>query len=227
MPSLILTRAIEQGAVSFALSPCSPHNINKLKRRLLIFAAYSATEDFRLQHSMRNDANCYKNFFSSVEGGSWCDSEITCLIGTQASKQAILDAIKRTVCDFLIVIFIGHGCVVAEINEQYVGDCDGKFIAIDELVASHCQKQLFFVDACSAYMGQAITSNKDNNLRIPYVEPIDRTVERSLGVALQVNVRGDVRSAGDFHQAALLEPLGDGSADPVRALDVGGVYHRA
>ena len=93
------------------------------------------------------DVNNYYEFFTSPDGGHWCDEEIDILYNpTRHRLLNRIDKIAEADYDYLITIFTGHG---EEAKDGTVLAINGEdeTITLDDLT-NLSQKQLLIIDCC-------------------------------------------------------------------------------
>lgn len=91
----------------------------------------------------------YKRFFKSSYGGMWIDDEIIEMVDSSKKEiETIIEEIKESELDYLIVVFSGHG----GIERETILEINPKGETVQEgYLSGLCVRQLNIFDCCRAF----------------------------------------------------------------------------
>ncbi len=102
-------------------------------------------------NGVKKDIQSMSNYLCSPKGGQWSHNEITSLFNCSWIDAQKL--IEKTIADYLVVYFSGHGLT------DHLGNrltCFGDTNVPDVFLLNKSKRQLVIVDACRSYMPSGI-----------------------------------------------------------------------
>ena len=113
----------------------------KMKKKILVIGN---TDELP---SVPVSIDSYCSFFTSPIGGNWrCDEIDIVLNPTKRSLFKTINAIEKADCDFVITIYLGHGCEVDGETVLIINEREETILMRD--LTNLSQKQLTIVECC-------------------------------------------------------------------------------
>ena len=131
--------------------------IKKLTRNVILINGYTKSES---EKKSDNDLiECYLNYFKSIAGGVYEDSEIIVLVEPNIDELKVL--IQNSKPDFIIIVFIGHGAT--QQGKQLFLTKEGQIIQAGQLVLD-VNKHLIIFESCRNITNSLLTINLSDKI---------------------------------------------------------------
>lgn len=112
------------------------------------------------------DLQNVSKYLQSEKGGVWYESEIETLYNP--SFLQVNNIIKKSIADYVVVYFSGHGYTDSANNERMI--CLKDLNISDKYLLNQSSRQLILIDACRNYSGPGISGIPDFEAEWSYFE---------------------------------------------------------
>lgn len=133
-------------------------NFTKMNRRLIFTTNEGGTDEFL--PGVAVDLQHYIEFFQSDEGGAWEKWEM-CHLSNCKNKREFMISLCANIsfCDYLLLVFIGHGGATRYGETQFKLSC-GDSVTMSEIRNwAHSVRCLFIADSCRCVENERINEN--------------------------------------------------------------------